>query len=183
MLGYRGAWRIVLALVFELATVVITLFALMFFHPTFPPYHKQKGGNDDSTFQRWQEPMPSQHHSHVGSSLERRMDSLDGIADATGSAQHAAGTGVSSSWRRPSPSHGRGGSAVVSGLLQQGLGNISETSLPGFGDGLAGQGVGGGGGSGGSGGDGDPEEEGDEVSLAGLTLASVDSMQYSIDSG
>lgn len=182
MTGYRGARRTELAMFVALATTVITFQSLMFFHPAFTLYYEQKGGDDDPTFQHWQEPMPPQQHSHVGSSLERRMDGIDGIADATGSAHHAAGTGVSSSWRRPSPPHGREGGAVVSGLLQQAIGTISEMSLPGFGDGLAGQGVGGGG-SGGSGGDGDPEEEGDDVSLAGLTLASVDSMQYSIDSG
>ena len=83
---------------------------------------------------------------------------------------------MSSSWGRPPP-HG-GDSSSVSGL-QKGLGTISEHTLAGVDDGLTGQGVGSGGDGGG---DGDPEE-GDDVSLAGLTLASVDSMQYSIDSG
>lgn len=164
----------------------------MLFSPFLPPPDRnQKGGDDDPTFsQHWQEPIPSQQHSHAaGSSFGRRTDSLDSAADAAGSAHAASagggvGAGVSPSWRRSSPPPNGGGrsAGVVSGLLQQGIGTISEMTLPGFDDGLAGHGGGGSGGSGG-GGDGDPEEEGDDVSLAGLTLASVDSMQYSIDSG
>lgn len=104
------------------------------------------------------------------------MGSVDCTADAGTRSTRVGGEGAggaTASWRRP-PKHGDSG--AVSGL-QQSMGTISEMTLPGVGDGLTGHGMS----SGGE--DGDQEEEADDVSLAGLTLASVDSMQYSLDSG
>lgn len=104
------------------------------------------------------------------------MDGVDSIADggtgSTGVGGGGAG-GATVPWRPPRK---RGDSGTVSGL-QQSMGTISEMTLPGVGGGLTGEGAGS------SGDDGDQEEEADDVSLAGLTLASMDSMQYSLDSG